>query len=762
MQTLPNQDLEAVLSRSYQVGVYQWRGDQATHTNIFNTNNALDLFVTNHPNIVTKLAYYNFFRCKGINFTIRLNSTPWHYGCLALSSTVNNSQDWSNTLVNSDQYMNNRTMLLDANVQDSVDYSVPWAWYHQWVRTPVQGRTIPPTNAFRMTVASQLSMIGDSVIPVRVSLFMNLIEPEVTFPFPWNSISEDLFAQSSFGESHEKSVHHSTVSGSTDSITSVINSASDIADLLGKLAPLAAMLDKPSTKSVHSHVSQYPGTDQAHVDGLDMSFTLAGHSTASLAVEPGVAGDAIEQFTLQQVQQAPGFIRRFLFNRDTAAGALLSQWNVTPLELPPIRGTNRRTPTPLCWYSVPFRLWRGSIKYHIHFVASAFMTARLRIVYFPPDVAIPATISDSFSGDFISQVVEVVGSMDHCFTVPYIHTSVWKTTGFEQPDSTTFNLNSVRLGAYIPPSSIGQIAIYLLAPLVCVDSALVPRIEGLVWAAAAEDFQVANYASLYANGVGPQQVRLAPLPAGDSLEAQCSIVDSFSRPFQPIVTASHFQENRVAVSEQFTDLVSLAKRYSTLTTMDKNSPAPSVPYIGSPASIMPTGNADWSNIQSWILACFVNFRGSMRYKIIADTMPLDVDDSTPSFVNLYVKASCPSFITAGIANPLNVGNPTTSADFTPTLMTITNGYAEFTIPYNSTNPWQSRNYQVPWLENNSFALWRSFPTKCKVLLSLGDDFMVGVFQAPPLMTLSAVPGDDVVPPPVKVRENSKVPVHRND
>lgn len=228
---LADQGLTAVLSRSYQLGVFTWT-TSARGTDIVPSMDVLATLLA-IPNIAEKVAYFKYFRCKGVNLTIRVNATPWHYGTLVLSSTVNNSQDWHNSSnAASSQYFNNRPVLVDASSADAVNYEIHWKNLNQWYDTPASTPVNPMT--FRMTVGVPLSMIGSVINPARVTVFANFIDPEVALP-KGDSLAT-VIAQSGRIKKSKEARDKSTQGSVVSDISSFADTAFEVVSTISEVA----------------------------------------------------------------------------------------------------------------------------------------------------------------------------------------------------------------------------------------------------------------------------------------------------------------------------------------------------------------------------------------------------------------------------------------------------------------------------------------------------------------------------------------------
>jgi len=719
----PNEDLRVALSRSYLIDVVTWTSS-SVGTNLSGFAN-VDIFATllAIPNIAEHIAYYAYFRCKAVRVTVRVNATPWHYGVLVISSTVNNSYLYHNsTNAQSRQYMQNNPVLIMANQANAVDYDIPWCAKEQW--SEVTNAHIVHPMTLRITVASVLSMLGSSLTDALVSVFANFVEPEVAFPVA-NSVSRTSVARRVTAQSHkEKRVNKeaqqktedftmaTSIRSFTDTTLEVFNSALSVAE---KLGPYVAMVaDKPTSLRPVQNVSLQPGSSMTHTRGLDTSIKLAADPEASTGVSHGSMGDVLGNPSLLQVIMTPGYSDRFSFTNSTAEGTKLVSIYIHPMNQiykVSTGATENYTFGPMTWFAQLFRYWRGSIKVGIYFVSCTFITFRVRIVWFPEWVTPPATITDNESGDYVSKVVEVVGSMLVEFSVPWICKDLYR-----QVVDPGINLSLAwepdDYGVHFPN---GIVCVYLLAPLVTVNSSLVPTVNGLIYTAAGEDMQLAGLCTTLQFEDNNDTYRVSP--------TSCVYKD-FSRPFEPIIASTSSFEFGLASSEQFTDLVSLGKRFTQRALYPDVGASNNLTLLASDAFFLQNALiVGDSALTKWVSACHVNFRGSLRWKILQAS---------------YTASTAIGTATAGYYPIVNTKLVTSQATYVSE--NSVSKFYEVEVPYMEATPWVSRNL----FSNSNVRM--TVPVTAALtttmigtkMLAFGDDFAMGVYQSPPWIAWTAV------------------------
>jgi hypothetical protein len=599
-----------------------------------------------------------------------------------------------------------------------------------------------------MIVAATLRMLGDAINTAKITLFANFIEPEVTLPVANSLTAAARFAkaqlkagkiptgyeaQSRSGAAKEtkaKSEAGSTlsdVSSFADTAFSIMQSGTRIAESLGPMM----MADKPTSVETPKHVTVLPGSDMCHTAGLDQSFLLAADPGASAGYSTGVVGEGIGNHTIQQLASTPGLVEIFFYDASSAEGEKIFDHKLSVRGQSYVGGggTYYATPSPLTWTSALFKYWRGGLKFHFHFVTSSLITSRVRIVWFPPGLTPPANIADDESGDYISQVVEVTGTMSHSLTIPYISKTIYKSFGQTDIDSALTSRTDDE------ETSLGNIAFYLVTPIVSISSVIVPRVTVLTWISGAEDMQYSNFSGQLEPPESIMYIGSIPMGEEDVLEAQCSIVDKFASPFPGIIPFTAAAEAGIATSETYGDIVSLGKRFSLEDLKPEVSDSHDyTAFCTWTHTLLQPGASQIDTFQSWISAPFVNFRGSMRYKVAWPSDPSSLDDVT--------------VIRGAYYRPSAV---TDQFECNPTFMTstVSNNWVEFSVPWNTRLPFLTRTDVSAYEGLDCLAILPCTnvditATVGKTAIAYGDDYAMGVYQAPPKFRFSAplvqVPG----------------------
>lgn len=672
----PDQTPKEILCRSYLLSQFNWVPGATT----FNLKFPQALFALD--TIMNYLSVFEYFRA-GVKISVRVNSTPYHQGSLVTG--VIPCRDITN--LSSYLLANLRPVVLSASVQDSCTVEVPYLNPLSWLDIATCADYAICTFTMR-TLNSLLTTSTGIPASVPVSVFAAFVNPETAgFIEPssfkkkreayldkkkkFSKFDDKMKAQSTKysdrrikyeipsvanapdtqKEGEDKAKNGTTVKG----VQKIVGGASEIIKMLPVIGaiwtPIAkfistfgSVLDVPYNPAVTTAVDLGNAVnDVSHVQGV--------FSGQQLSLYPGVQTSK-ESFNMEssymlisEMAQIPALYLQntFALEADTFFMA------VTPLS-----PGSFLSPDYLAFVAAEFRFWRGSIKYLLHFVNSAFYSARFRISYC-------TTVPGSGDGDLPQMIVDVKGDTWVEFTVPYLHPLVWRPTG------DAFAISDPRIYVTMLTSIAGSSA----------PSA--PVIYCNVWRAGGEDIQfnmVRNSYYVYAGSEEKnkksiawrekKRVKLLEEP----MKAQSTITTRFSKSFAPILAGGKYSaEFRTCNAELPIRVSDMMKRWAFFQPNNLNTPGWDVIM---PQSLTSTDAIDDYEPFQYFSQVFNFWRGSRRIRLV--NCPFD------QFYN-YFNSSTSSFTSDGMAMTIPTG-----AGFIPVINYIAHNDIEIPwlseVPYN--------------------------------------------------------------------------------
>lgn len=633
--SLPHQGMQQVLGRSYKIAEFVWAESDVAGDTITTISFPQALF--DLPQIANKLAWFGLFRCKGVQISVRINSTMFHYGAIAMSHVSGvgdpaivdpilgiDHQVHSQTFR---QRMNNHVVILKAMTGETIEQKIPWEIPLQWLdirKNSAYGRDAIIGKVW-FDAMTPLFAVASSIQPVNVSVFANFIDPEVSAPLASTDVWPPPPPPPSMirTQSQEEKVKTDLLTEVTDGVSSVVGSFQKAVSMAAPIIETASMLlDKPGTLQSPTIAENREGANTYYGYGSSQYQRLSLHPDAKTSVDKSLSTVDLKP-SIRQFMSVPGYWGSFDFSSTTAVGTELSNYRVNPGEWFFEDGVYN--PTYLSYMASLFSYWRGSIDYHFHFITSKFVTARVRISYKPMEIqagSVPRYPPDGPGGDIISKVVDISGDTHVSLRVPYVSETLFKKVpAFNATTDQKASLDVSTGGLTV--TLVNEIASQLAGQ----------QVFCFVWISGGPDMQFNHFV-----GRGQRdyiEVEPSTIP---SVETQ-SAVRAFPEMVEPIVDSSGVEVVAIADSEHFDDYVSLGKRMSIVF------PSPAGTDMDCLPTLYPTNETVQSfGLQQYLSAPFRWIRGGsrLRYVIGAQTVSRQWELNANNFQRYVETGSIPT------------------------------------------------------------------------------------------------------------------------
>jgi len=716
------------MERLFELGSFTWSTTSTITPAPFQSFYPFSLLYA-QPIITEILSYYTYIKCD-MELQFRMQTTQFYQGSLMFTAvpfdfTFNNP-------LNSSVYARSwqRPIVLSAQCEDSVVIKLPWLRPTRFER-PVD--LDDPLGSFQ-----PWSVMVDILTPLRVAssgapdsvsvqITGRFINPHLIWPVPPPSSLKKLAPVKQSGKTTEriapargtaqkvhvpKSASHpvdeaksvigtqsttaagtvvSTIAGVSDSIMSVLDSISPLAELAG------LFLDKPQMPDESARMFIAPATNFVASDVRDQAYSLSLYKTAYL----GTASNTLPESS--DVSWLAIAMRPALQFTDYIGNS--SPNNIRDHASHPVT-------TPFGWAISSHLLWRGSIRYHINFYASTFVSGRILIVYSPPTSSAVTTINNT-----ISKLVSIKGDTTVEFTIPFVSKTDFQTLGNPNISGDFYGTGVLTFSVY--------------GTITSSDSSTDALIDFAAWSAAAPDAQ-------FVQPLCSDQYQLAPVAF--EVRKQADIVQAFSKTFPPYVDGCEYLTDTGYVAAEISrSPMDVLKRYQIFgANLATNSPLPGnyVPQSGT--------------IGAQIRTAFLFQRGGVNYKVFPN-LPTATDYVDPANVAAAKWTVDPTwqFYNGNFNNNnasglpyLTVGQSDSEIDLS---VPYTNIYPFiYTIPSVNPSNVPSQLIVTPRSNPNS---WDAGPpispvyiTGMDVYTCVRDDYMMGWLLAPtPLAAASGQP-----------------------
>lgn len=591
------------------------------------TINPWTLFFTN-KRVMNRISNYNMFRST-LNVKIVLNGTPFHYGKAIVSYLPLHNYDRASKLLRSTPVLADLTALttrphaiLDPTCDQGAVLKLPFFWYKNWCN--IVDNEWANLGTLRIDVMSPLFHANGGTSDVTISMYAWTDDIILASPTTMNPTG--LVTQS--GDEYGKRVVSKTASavamamgmlsevpliGPYARATSLVaEGVSKVAHIFGFSRPNVIDDVTPVRLVTHGHLST---TDQG-----DYSVKLSVDSKQELSVDSRTVGlNGKDEMTIKSIATREAYYTHFSWPAATTQETLLFTSRVSP-NLFGINGTEFHT-LPVCFASLPFYYWTGSITFRMMIVATRFHRGRLKIVYDPGTIT-TTTVEDNLA---FTKIIDIEDQHDFSFTVNWSQDKAYcRVKGL----SSTPSFSTTAVLPVDRTYSNGVFSVYVVNELTA--PALAPtNVDILLFAKAGDDIQFSvptstNTYTLSYFPTPPLTVQSGEL--WDNAPAASEEIEPIGSkiPLPLTINHQHFGETIVSFRTllrryhkhlTYTPLLTgTGSRYHLL-VMD-NYP----PYYGPvPGGVHLIGTTPWNLVNvtliNYLTPAFVGVRGGIRYKI---------------------------------------------------------------------------------------------------------------------------------------------------
>lgn len=486
-------DLGNFFSRPVKIQSYSW----ATGTNLFETFNPWRNFFEN-PRVINRITNFNLLRCK-LKVRIVLNGNGFHYGrAIASYLPLHNYDDFTKDrsffiqdVVAASQRPH---VYLDPTTSQGGTLTLPFAWYENALRIPNQEwREMGDIIIHGMQNLKHANGATDQVI---VSVFawaedVSLSIPTANEPGALSPQMGEILTPQAKDEYGTGPISRpagivAKAAGALSKIPGIgvyaratqmaANAVSGIASMFGYSRPVQL-----------ADITPYKPTllgNMANTNVPDTSQKLTLDVKQELTVDPRVMGlGSTDEMTIKSIAQRESFLTQFGWAVADSAETLLWNSEVSPVLWNELGSTNTELHMPACCFAaLPFRRWRGSMKFRFQIVASSFHKGRLKITY---DPSYPLT--NEYNTNY-TYIIDLAKERDFTVQIGWGHEK--SLINHRDPLLDNIPYGTSPLGADPRNDANGIISVYVVNDLTVPNSTANNDIEVNVFVSAGDDFEV--------------------------------------------------------------------------------------------------------------------------------------------------------------------------------------------------------------------------------------------------------------------------------
>lgn len=631
--------LEHFFRRPIKINEFEW--EIATdYTDFFNP---WTLYMEN-PRVVNRLCNFNLLRAN-MCLKIVVNGNAFYYGRLmmayrplpAYDEVTRATFDWQDN-VNLSQFPR---LFVDPTTSQGGLMRLPYVYRNDYLSIPLGDWN--DLGEIHVRTLGLLHHANGGTDSISVSVFawlenVVLAAPTATPPLHLVPQSGDEYSTSPI------STPAAAISSAAAALTKmpyIGNYAMATQQIAQLTATVAKMFGFSRPSVVEDIIPIKPSFgNYANTAAADASYKLTFDPKQEVTVDPSVVGlEPEDEMSLKFFTSRESFLTYFIWPTAGVPEQVLWSSHVTP-SLYALNVDNIHM-TPMCFAAVPFKYWRGSIRFRFQIVCSGYHKGRLKVVYDPFK-----NTTNEYNTNY-TRIVDISKERDFTIEVGWGSPEHFlRTHGFPEPLSELFGPWTITTPDTIHTN--GVIGVYIVNDLTTPNTTVVNDIRINVFVSAGPDFELVDPVSdlmetftflgtaipgLAAPVAGSGAVISPTKPLALEPQSGTEVADQVGAPHQdtPLSTiATQIVDPGSTYKVFFGDPVAsirqLLKRFSyhsVIPSFDTGASGyllkaelPDFPYYRGyvVGGIYSNYNPAKMTIQNWFTPCYVCRRGGMRWK----------------------------------------------------------------------------------------------------------------------------------------------------
>nr|ULG00107.1 MAG: hypothetical protein 2 [Salisharnavirus sp.] len=232
-----------------------------------------------------------------------------------------------------------------------------------------------------------------------------------------------------------------------------------------------------------------PKNSIAVTNNTDDCFKLSVDGKQELTVDPRSIGlaDTTDEMTIAYIAGKESYLTQFTWPLNTIEESLLFNIAVDPYLHRSLSGEFHLT--PLCFAALPFREWRGSLRFRFQVVCSKFHRGRLKVVYDP--VTAPIAGAAEYNTAYTT-VVDISEDTDFTVTVGWGQGQTFRKVGnLLDPEALMFGTTPLFHDTTFDEYGNGVLSVYIVNELTVPNDTVNNDITVNVFVSACDDIEFA-------------------------------------------------------------------------------------------------------------------------------------------------------------------------------------------------------------------------------------------------------------------------------
>lgn len=467
------------LSRPVRIANVTWTNATSTPTTLAPWN-----LYFNTSQIKNKLQNYGRISCK-LHLKFIVNASPFYYGCMrACYFPIPDARSNYTNVVDQIPFSQTPGVFIEPQTMTSAEMILPFLWQDNWLDLTVASQFTNMGKLQLLPYASLRSANGLATASITIGVYAWAEDVQLMGPTTIAAMQSDEYSLKG------------AVSAPASAIAAVANKVTDIpfigpfaratevgAKAISSVAKIFGYSNPPEISSV---VAFQPRAFHAlaNVDQSVALDKLCLDPKNEVAMGSATVGiDEDDPLTFEATCGHESFLFGTNWSDADSNDALLASALVNPTYV--VAGGGYFVTPPVSYFSIPYRLWRGSLIYRFKFIKSKYHKGRVLISYDPAG-DITAT-SDTETTTF-TRVVDISVEDEVEIEIPYKATSPWLTVAPFVNGTNYWSNGASPTYSYLVGSHNGSWSIRVQNVLT--GPAASPEMDILVFVRAGKDFQL--------------------------------------------------------------------------------------------------------------------------------------------------------------------------------------------------------------------------------------------------------------------------------
>ena len=335
------------------------------------------------PRVFEKIKHFRNLRCD-LKVKVIVNGNPFYYGSyimyyqpLHTFDTRTSNVALPEALI---QYSQMPHVYIDPCEGTGGEISIPY-FYNKDAMNIIE-RDWNDMGLIHIRDIFPLQHSNDNTEPIDISVFAMAYNVSLSTPtsrVPVENQADEYGKPSAVAHSVAKAAgwfEHIPVIGKYARATQMLmTAAGDMAALFG--------YSRPREIEEAKSVRQRPAGNLAVVNVADNIASLALDAKKEITIDPRVVGlSSTDEMAIQPIAMRESFVTLFPWSETAAADTHLFSIRVNPVNGAATQSGNNYL-TPSAFVSLPFRYWRGTMRFRFNIIASKYHRGRLKFVWDP-------------------------------------------------------------------------------------------------------------------------------------------------------------------------------------------------------------------------------------------------------------------------------------------------------------------------------------------------------------------------------------------